>query len=158
MRSKRFVAIHRGGELSPEEHRELMRWAISCSRRVLGYYGKELDEPLANAIRVSEGWLKGKASTGDAIVASRKVHSLAKTIEDPVAQAVARSLGHAVATAHMADHSMGGALYALRTLKFAGEAFQDEKEWQLKQLNNLPADLRDLVKNTFAFKAKGLGL
>ena len=31
--------------------------------------------------------------------------------------AVARAIGHTVATAHMADHSLGAALYALKAVK-----------------------------------------
>lgn len=158
MRDRRFVAMHRGGDLSPEDHRALMCWGISCSQRVLNYYDKEHRGPLIDAMRVAEAWSSGEASTGEAITASRKAHALARTIDDPVAQAIVRSVAHVVATAHMADHSMGGALYAQRALKFAGKPFLEEREWQLEQLHGLPDDLSELVKNTLAFKAKGLGL
>lgn len=158
MRNPRFVATHRGGDLTRDEHIELMQWAISCFQRVLPYYGEKLDEPMKHAITVAEGWCEGTYRTGDAISASRSVHSLSRDISDPVAQAVARSVGHGVATAHMADHSMGAALYAQRALKFAGKPYGDEKLWQVKQLDRLPEDLADLVRVTLSIKAKGLGL
>ncbi len=160
MRDKKFVAIHRGGELSLENHRKLMAWAISCFERVLIYYNKELDEPIIYAIKIARDWIEGKSSTGVAIKASRDVHSFAKTIDNPVAYAVARAVGHGVATAHMADHCMGAALYAQKALKLAGKSFEDERNWQLKKLEDLDLadDLVKLIKATIAKKAKGLGL
>jgi len=76
----------------------------------------------------------------------------------PVFHVVARSVGHAAATAHMADHCVGAALYAQRVLKLTKGSYEDEGRWQVKQLNGLPNDLLELVKVTLAVKAKGLGL
>ena len=158
LRNSRFVANHRGGDLLSNEHIKLMRWAISCFERVLIYYGEELDEPINHAIAVAEGWCRGTYTTGDAISTSRSVHSLAKEISDPVAQEVARSVGQGVATAHMADHCVGAALYAQRALKFAKKSYEDEKTWQVERLNQLPDDLANLVRATLTIKAKALGL
>ena len=160
MRDKKFVAIHRGGELSLENHRKLMKWAISCFERVLPYYNKELEEPIINAINVARGWIEGKCSTGVAIKASRKVHSFARTIDDAVARAITRAVGHGVATAHMSDHCMGAAMYAQKALKLARKSFEEEKNWQLEKLEDLdlPDDLVKLIKATMAKKAKGFGL
>jgi hypothetical protein len=38
MRDKRFVAVHRGGELAVQNHRKMMEWAIACFSRVLPMY------------------------------------------------------------------------------------------------------------------------
>ena len=152
------MAIHRNGDLSPDEHIKLMQWAISCFERVLTYYGEEIDEPINHAISVAEGLCRGTYTTGDAISASRSVHSLAREISDPVSQAVARSVAQGVATAHMADHCVGAALYAQRVLKLAKKSYEDEKMWQVERLNRLPGDLADLVRVTLSIKAKGLGL
>ena len=73
-------------------------------------------------------------------------------------QAVARSVAQGVATAHMADHCVGAALYAQRVLKLAKKSYEDEKMWQVERLNRLPGDLADLVRVTLSIKAKGLGL
>jgi N-methylhydantoinase B/oxoprolinase/acetone carboxylase alpha subunit len=61
---------------------------------------------------------------------------------DPVLVAVARSVGHAVATAHMADHSPGSADYALKAVKSAGLSIEAERQWQDEQL---PEEIRELV-------------
>lgn len=157
-RTLRFVANHRGGDLSPYEHVELMRWAISCFERVLSYYVGELDEAITHAIAVSEGWCKGAYTTGDAISASRSVHSFAREISVPISREVARSVGQGVATAHMADHCVGAALYAQRVLKLATNSYEEERLWQINQLNHVPDDLADLVREMLFNKAKGLGL
>ena len=158
MRNPGFVAVHRGGDLSRENHVKLMQWAISCCKRVLAYWGEELDETICHAIVVAEGWGSGLYTTGDAIRASRSVHAHAREITCPVAQAVARAVGHGVATAHMADHSLGAALYAQKALKLAGQSYQEEGAWQVEQLHHLPEGLAELVSSTLREKAKGLGL
>ncbi|MNN93236.1 hypothetical protein D3C81_2116430 [compost metagenome] len=79
-------------------------------------------------------------------------------MDNTVALAVARSVGQGVATAHMADHCMGAALYAQRALKFAGKSYEEEKRWQLERLNQIPDDLAELIRNTLPIKAKGLGV
>ncbi|MCX6255149.1 MAG: hypothetical protein NTV31_11820, partial [Bacteroidia bacterium] len=67
--------------------------------------------------------------------------------------AVARSVGHAVATAHMADHSLGAALYALKAVKNAGKSIDAERKWQNEQL---PSEIMELVLTAMSKKEKGL--
>jgi hypothetical protein len=52
------------------------------------------------------------------------------------ATAAARAAGHAVATAHMADHCLGAALYALKAVEATGAAADVERVWQMQQLPN----------------------
>ncbi|WP_146201222.1 putative immunity protein [Methanospirillum lacunae] len=159
LRDKRFVAIHRGGNLSPENHRKLMKWAITCFEHVLPYYGREPEPVLNEAIHYAREWSRGACLTGDLIVASRNVHRFAKTITDPVASAVVRSIGQGVATGHMADHCVGAALYAQKAVLLAGNQVQDEKAWQISKLcSELPEDITILVIQTMQVKRKGLGL
>lgn len=107
LRDPVVVAVHRGGDLSRDDHEKLMQWAISCFERVLVHYGEELDETIRPAIVVAEGRCEGSYTAGEAICASRSVHAHVGGISCPVAQAGAREVGHGVATAHMADHCMG---------------------------------------------------
>ncbi len=55
---------------------------------------------------------------------------------------VARATGHAVATAHMADHSLDGAIYALRAIRAAGDDVESERVWQT---GRIPEQVRQLV-------------
>lgn len=74
--------------------------------------------------------------------ASVKAHSVAREATNPTAIAVARSVGHAVATAHMADHSLGAALYALKAIKSEKASIELEMEWQHERL---PKEIKALV-------------
>jgi hypothetical protein len=95
-----------------------------------------------DALIVAKEWIKGNASVGEARNASLAAHSVAREVSNPILTAVARSVGHAVATAHMADHSLGAALYALKAVKNAGESIEIEKNWQNAQL---PVQIKELV-------------
>jgi len=56
--------------------------------------------------------------------------------------AITRAAGHAVATAHMADHAMGTVKYGLDAIKIIGGSIDEEVKWQIK---NLPNELKGLV-------------
>jgi len=64
------------------------------------------------------------------------------------AKEAARAAGHAVAVAHMADHELGAAAYAIRAVRAAvnpddrDDAGRAECRWQRAQL---PIQIRDLV-------------
>ncbi len=145
MREKGFIAEHRGGLLKKEQHFLLMEWACCCAENVIPLLGENADERLIIALQVAKEWSMGKASTGEARNASLGAIAVANKSSDPVAVAVARAVGHAVATAHMADHSLCAALYALKAVKSAGKSIEAESEWQNQQL---PAGIRELVTGT----------
>lgn len=151
MRDTRWVAEHRGGPLKKEQHQQLIKWAYVCVNHVLLLFGAELDERLQTALKVAEEWGNGKASVGDARNASVEAHAVARECTNPVSVAIARAIGHTVATAHMADHSLGGALFSLKAINLAGQSVSDERKWQIKQL---PPEIKELVLTTIADKEK----
>jgi hypothetical protein len=142
MRDNRFVAEHRGGPLKKEQHYQVMKWACDCAEHVLHLFGEIPDERLKNALSVAKEWKSGNASVGDAMNASAAAHAVARESSHPTSRAVARSIGQAVATAHMADHSLGAAWYALKAVKNAGKSPDAERRWQDKQL---PPEIKDLI-------------
>jgi hypothetical protein len=156
MRDKRFIAEHRGGLLTKDNHQKLIKWARVCSEHVMSLIDKDVDKRLLHALYVAKEWENGNAAVGEAMKASIVAHTVAKESEDPSSIAIARSVGHAVATAHMADHSLGAALYALKALKLTGRPINKERDWQTRQLQQLPLEIVDLVLNTMTYKAKGL--
>jgi hypothetical protein len=158
MRDKRFVAEHRGGPLKKEQHRQLIRWARKCSENVLPLLDEKLDERLIHALHVAKEWENGNVPVGDAMKASLSAHAAAREANNPIAVAVARSVGQAVATAHMADHSMGAALYALKAVKAAGKSIDKEKEFQIKKLQQLPTEIVELIVTTMMIKGKSFKL
>jgi hypothetical protein len=158
MRDSRFVAVHRGGSLTRDNHRKLMRWARECSEHVLSLLEGSLDERLAHALYVAREWENENIAVGAAMQAAVGAHAAARESSNPVTTALARSIGQTVATAHMADHSMGGALYALKALKLAGQSIAQEREWQERQLKKLPPEIVELVLAVMLQKGKSLKL
>jgi hypothetical protein len=142
MRDRRFVAEHRGGPLRKQQHYQLIEWACDCAQHVLHLFGERIDERLHHSLDVAKQWKQGNASVGEARKASVDAIRVANELSDRTAIAVARSVGHAAATAHMADHSLGAAWYALKAVKNTGESIDQERQWQDEQL---PSEIRNLV-------------
>jgi hypothetical protein len=163
MRDGRYIAVHRGGPLSQERHRLLASWAADCAEHVLHLFTQQCpgDDRPRQAIEAARAWARGEITVGAARAASVAAHAAAREAGEGPAQFVARAAGHAVATAHMADHAPGAAMYAIRAVKAsvdkADEAAAAEKEhaWQIQQL---PEDIRELVLSTFERKFSFLSL
>jgi hypothetical protein len=141
MRDQCFVAVHRGGPLSKEQHQQLMGWAADCAEHVLPLIA-EGDNRLQGVLETARAWTRGEVPVGNAQKASVQAHALARESMNPAAVAVARAVGQAVATAHMADHSLGAALYALRAVKATGKPIEPERTWQNE---HLPLEIKELV-------------
>lgn len=142
MRNKRFIAEHRGGSLTKEQHKQLLLWACKCAEHVLHLFTKTIDKRLTNAIKIAKEWTKDSASTGDARNASLDAIDVAHELTNSTEIAVARSIGHAVAAAHMADHSLRAAEYALKAIELAGKSIEKERKYQDKYLT---PDITELV-------------
>jgi hypothetical protein len=142
MRDKRFVLEHRGGPLKKEQHLQLMQWACDVAQHVLSLLGETTDERILNALIVANDWKEGNASVGDARKASVAVIAAANESSNMTQTLVARSIGHAVATAHMADHSLVAAWYALKAVKNADGSVDKERTWQNNQLSS---EIKELV-------------
>lgn len=147
-----FIAEHRGGPLTKDNHRRLIKWAIECSEHVLFLIDNEIDKRLFYALDVAKQWENDIVPTGVAMKASLGAHMVARQVESPVYKAVARSVGQTVATAHMADHSLGGAFYALKAIKLAKKDIENERDWQVKKLGELPAEIIEIVQEMWKKK------
>jgi hypothetical protein len=151
MRDKKWVLEHRGGSLKIEQHKQLMKWALDCVNHLLPLLHNNINEKIINAINTGNNWIIDKAKTGDAINASREIIKYVKTLNNELEIAVTRAAGHAVATAHMADHAMGPVYYGLKEIKINGGSTDSELNWQMEQI---PGEIRELVIN--GLKNKGI--
>ncbi len=156
MRDIRFVAEHRGGPLTKQQHYLLMAWAVRCAEHVLPYYSQPIDPRISNALKVAKDWPMDKATVGDAMKAARSILVLARELSDPTIILVARCIGQAVSTAHMADHSLGAAWYALKAVKSVGCSVEAELIWQNKQLPNQIKELVLSARSEPKFQTKNL--
>jgi hypothetical protein len=145
MRDRRFVAVHRGGPLSKEDHRRLAAWAADCAERVLPVFEESSPDPRPrSALDVARAWARGEVPVGQAQKAAVAAHAAAREATGK-SVAAARAAGHAVATAHMAEHSLGAVIYGLQALD-PHEVAADHA-WQLSRV---PPDLLELVVSALA--------
>jgi len=142
-RDPRFVTVRRGGTLEDAHHRLLAAWAADCAEHVLDYFDSQYpgDDRPRHAIEQARAWSRGEISMTQAREAAYAAHDAAK-VASGAAREAARAAGHAVATAHMADHELGAAAYAIRAVRAASppdkrdEAGRIECQWQREQLPN----------------------
>jgi hypothetical protein len=145
VRDDRFKAVHRGGSLDLDRHRQLAIWAADCAEHVLHLFeeSRPLDDRPRRAIETARAWAAGETSVGAARTAAYAAHAAARDAA-AAAREAARAAGHAVATAHMADHALGPAWYGVRAVRAAAgvEAAERERAWQLEHLS---PSIRELV-------------
>ncbi|HOU21404.1 MAG TPA: hypothetical protein PKX16_04195 [Kiritimatiellia bacterium] len=160
-RDPRLITVRRGGTLQDREHRLLAAWAADCAAHVLHFFEQSRpgDDRPRQAIAQARAWARSEISMMDARRAACAAHAAARAVSGP-AQAAARAAGHAVAVAHMADHELGGAAYAIRAVRAAmpdspsGAAGRRECRWQRAQL---PARIRKLVLDDQRLRNAKLG-
>ncbi|MFC7204760.1 putative immunity protein [Haloferax namakaokahaiae] len=136
-----------GGYNSTDEetHHALARWSADCAEHVLSYFETEHpdDDRPRRAIEATRGWTRGEVTVGEAVELSRATHAAAREANTEVARQAARAAGHAIATAHVDGHAMGGANYAITAVVADGGSGDAEFEWQREQL---PEGLQSVVR------------
>jgi len=142
MRDKKWVLEHRGGALKKEQQKQLVKWAIDCVNHLLPLLDNNVNEKIINAINTGNNWIIENAKTEDAIKSAREILKYVNTLDNELEIAITRAAGHAVATAHMADHSMGPVYYGTKAIKIIGGSIEKEVKWQIK---NIPNGLEELV-------------
>ena len=148
-RDPRLITVRRGGSLQDTDHRLLAVWAAACAEHVLHFFedAHPTDVRPREAIQQALNWSRGEITMTQARTAAVAAHAAARDASGAAKEA-ARAAGHAVAVAHMADHELGAAAYAIRAARAAvdsnvkEEAGRSECRWQRAQL---PDAIRNLV-------------
>jgi len=151
MRDTKWVLEHRGGTLKIEQQRLLMKWSMNCVNHLLPLLNNNINEYIIKAMDIGNNWIIGKVKTGSAIKISREILKYVKTLDNELEILITRAAGHAVATAHMADHSMGPVYYGLKAIKISGGSIDNELKWQIEEI---PEELEELIIN--GLKNKGI--
>ena len=121
-------------------------WAAACAEHVLATcWNNPTDQRPAAAVRSAHAWARDEMAVGPARKAALSAHDAAKESRSPQMIAAARAAGHAAATAHMADHCLRAAKYALKAAELANADPAQERAWQDRQL---PVAIRELVNST----------
>jgi len=145
VRDPRLVTIRRGGTLTDPDHHLLALWAAACAEHVLDLFEQARpDDPRPRqAIEAARAWVRGelpmmaaRAVGGHAMGAARELRGAARH--------AAYAAGQAGAVAHVAEHDLGAAAYAIKAVRASGSDVTGRAEcrWQRDQL---PAEIRALV-------------
>ena len=149
VRDPRLVTIRRGGSLTDEHHHLLALWAAECAEHVLGLFeeARPGDARPRAAIEATRAWAAGeqammatRAAGGHAMGAARDLTGAPRF--------AAYAASQAAVVAHVAEHDLGAAAYAIKASVAAGrpeeaEAIRSaECRWQR---GRLPVAVRDLV-------------
>jgi len=144
-RDPRLITVRRGGTLTDADHHLLALWAAACAEHVLPLFEavRPDDDRPRRAIEAARAWVRGelpmmqtRAVGGHAMGAARDLTGAARF--------AAYAAGQAAVVAHVAEHDLGAAAYAIKAVRAAdGDAAgRDECRWQREQL---PAAVRELV-------------
>jgi hypothetical protein len=144
-----LVTVRRGGTLTDEDHRLLAAWAAACAEHVLPCFetARPGDDRPRRGIEAIRSWIRGELRMMDSRGAAFPANAAAREV-DGAARFAALSAGQAAAVAHVAEHDLGAAAYALRAAAAGApqprslEALRRERDWQLARI---PDDVRSLV-------------
>lgn len=144
-RDPRLTTLRRGGTLTDDDHRLLATWAADCAEHVLPLFeaARPGDERPRRGIEAARAWVRGELRMMEARGAAFPANAAAREVAG-AARFAALSAGQAAAVAHVAEHDLGAAAYALRAVSAAGslEELRRERDWQIARL---PERIRALV-------------
>ncbi len=148
MAKPKFSIAHKDEEMlalvSKTDQKTLALWAIDCAERVMPFFEEKYpqDNRPRQALNTLQTWLDtGVFKMAVIRKASLDAHAAARDVgEDSPARSAARAAGQAVATAHVARHAYGPAIYAQQAIHRASTpaeadaAAAQERDWQYQQL------------------------
>lgn len=149
VRDPRLVTVRRGGSLTDADHRRLALWAAECAEHVIGLFEAVApDDPRPRqAIEATRSWVRGelammatRAAGGHAMGAARPLRGAARF--------AAYAAGQAACVAHVPEHDLGAAAYAIKAVRASAPpaeavaAGRAECAWQR---DRLPSEIRALV-------------
>ena len=149
VRDPRLVTIRRGGTLTDADHHLLALWAASCAEHVLGLFeAARPDDPRPRwAIDRARAWARGEIPMSEARAAGGHAMAAARDLTGSPRHA-AYAAGQAAVVAHVAEHDLGAAAYAIKAAMAAAPAGEEESAGRAEcqwQRNRLPERIRELV-------------
>jgi hypothetical protein len=149
VRDPRLVTIRRGGSLTDADHHLLALWAAACAEHVLHLFeaGRPEDPRPRQAIEHARAWTRGEVAMMQARAAGGHAMGAARDLRGAPRHA-AYAAGQAAVVAHVAEHELGAAAYAIKAARAAvpeseaQAAGLRECRWQRDQL---PEAIRELV-------------
>lgn len=149
VRDPRLVTIRRGGRLTDDHHRLLALWAADCAEHVLALFedAAAADPRPRQAIDAVRAWVRGELPMMQARAAGGHAMGAARPLRG-AARFAAYAAGQAACVAHVAEHDLGAAAYAIKAAQAAAAPAQRDRARRREcawQRARLPASVRDLV-------------
>jgi hypothetical protein len=149
VRDPRFITIRRGGTLTDADHHLLALWAATCAEHVLPLFESEQPSDLRphQAIESARAWVRGEVAMMDARAAGGHAMGAARDLRG-AARHAAYAAGQAGVVAHVAEHDLGAAAYAIKAVRAAAPNGQGDVAGRLEcqwQRDQLPDSIRELV-------------
>lgn len=149
VRDPRLICVRRGGTLSDTDHRLLAVWAATCAEHVLPLFEESNSEDTRprDAIEAARMWARGQAKMMDTRAIGGHAMGTARPLRG-AARFAAYAAGQAACVAHVPEHDLGAAAYAIKAVQAAAPrgkekvAGQAERDWQRQ---HIPGSLYDLV-------------
>jgi hypothetical protein len=149
VRDPRMVTIRRGGTLTDADHRLLALWAADCAEHVLPLFeaARPGDRRPRQALAAVRSWVSGELRMMETRAAGGHAMGAARDLRGGPRFA-AYAAGQAAVVAHVPEHDLGAAAYAIRAAKAAAPPGSElgtgraECRWQH---DRLPRSIRDLV-------------
>ncbi|MEO5690834.1 MAG: putative immunity protein [Candidatus Saccharimonadales bacterium] len=127
--------------LSEADRRLVASWAADCVERVIKLFEAEApndNRPRALVAR-TRSFARGELDTAEEIRRRFSGGVSASELKSPVAKAVARACGQAVAVSHLGAHGLSAAACAVNAVRLAypdePDAADNEVRWQLEHMS-----------------------
>ena len=149
VRDPRFVTIRRGGTLTDADHHLLALWAAACAEHVLPLFeaARPGDPRPREAVEHARRWAAGEVAMMRARAAGGHAMGAARDLRG-APRFAAYAAGQAAVVAHVAEHELGAAAYAIKAAQAAASAGEEETVRRLEcrwQREQLPEEVRGLV-------------
>lgn len=145
VRDPRLITVRRGGTLTDADHHLIALWAATCAEHVLHLVeqAEPSDPRPRRAIEQVRAWTRGEIRMWGSRSAGGHAMAAARALSGAPRHA-AFAAGQAAVVAHVAEHDLGAAAYAIKAVRAADghEAGREECRWQREQL---PDAIRALV-------------
>lgn len=127
--------------LSEADRRLVAAWAADCVEHVLILFEAEApdDKRLRALVERTRAYARGELNTADEIRRRFTGGISAGELKSPIAKAVARAAGQAVAVCHLGAHALSAAACAVNAVRLANpgqpQIVENEMRWQLEHMS-----------------------
>ncbi|MDE6661354.1 MAG: hypothetical protein K2J93_05995 [Anaeroplasmataceae bacterium] len=121
----------------------LAKWSLKLAKHIIHIANFDTNRypEIQEGFEMNELWQIGKARMHDVRQIGFKIHRLAREQSDELSKTIFRVIGHAIASAHMKEHSLVASDYAIKVVNLLYmnnlDKVKEERIWQLDKLKEM---------------------